>query len=185
MDKQTLFSNGGFSKCAKKRTTTNLIRLVFLLVVQFNVLSLCGQFKFEAGVNVPFSEFITLGAGTYIEPKYQIREDIDLGLHAGILTYVGPDNDKNNRRITSGTLPVLATSFMYRIPMTNSRRNQSFIGRAPGAYLTKGINFRGGIKPGVGLRFGAYLGRSSLGFVYHVVDDFNFFQLNYGFMIIR
>jgi len=162
----------------KKRFTTLTLGL-------FLCLPLFAQFHFEAGINYANSSKMIAGVGTYIEPRYALNDNTDLALHLGLTGFIGEDQSRTkSSRITTGTLPIFLMGLIRHFP-TKGAKGVPYLGFGPGLYLSKGINFREGVKLGAGLRFGVFIGRSNIGFTQNFVPDDSFFQLNYGFRILN
>lgn len=171
------------------------------------VLSFCGigystsaQFHVELGLDYSpptgdFGNSYNTGAGMYIEPKYSLNENIDLGLYLGGNGFVGSDVERVTFEFTT-IIPILATS-TYRF---STEKITPYAGLGLGIYFTRLIGFtffdpitghpertsdNSSSDFGFAPRAGAYMGRLNLGFAYNIVSDVNFLQFNIGMRIGR
>lgn len=162
------------------------------------------QFHVELGLNFnspqgDFADQYDLGIGGYIEPKYAMNENMDLGLYIGQNVFAGADVSVGgtNVSVDAQTLtPILATG-TYRFS-TNSITPYGGLGL--GIYTAKAVDVviidptaPGGTSTvagesnsefGFALRGGVYLGRLNLGAAYNLVKDSNFIQFNLGVRIL-
>lgn len=144
------------------------------------------QMHVEVGVDYIDGSEVLAGVGFYIAPRYALNEKLDVGLQLELngTLETDPSKAQTTGRIEGGTLPVISAHVIRRFPSAN-KQDMPYLGLGTGAYLTSGINFRKGIKAGVNLSFGFFLGRSNIGFSSHFVPDANFIQLKYGYRFFR
>lgn len=157
------------------------------------------QFHIELGLNFnspqgDFADAYDLGVGGYIEPKYAMNENIDLGLYIGQNVFAGGEIAGTNSSLDAQTLtPILATG-TYRF---STNKVTPYAGLGVGMYFAKAIDTEitvGGVTTtlegesnsefGLAPRAGVYVGRLNLGAVYNVVKDSNFIQINLGVRIL-
>ncbi|MEP1035289.1 outer membrane beta-barrel protein [Ekhidna sp.] len=151
------------------------------------------QFHIELGpnFNMPqgdFGDAYDLGIGFYIEPKYAMSDNIDIGLVIGSNGFAGADFGGASYGATSA-LVILPTA-TYRFS-TNSVT--PYAGLGLGLYSFKGAEVTSGTvtlegesesKFGFAPRAGVYIGRLNLGAAYNIVSDANYIQFNLGVRIL-
>lgn len=170
--------------------------LTTALVAVFAV-SANAQFHVELGINFnspqgDFGDSYDLGVGAYIEPKYALTENIDLGLLIGSNGFAGADIDTG-----LGTASLDATSIVTILPTGTYRFSTGSItpyaGLGLGMYLAEEftVSTSGDLEAdgrtgefGFAPRAGVYLGRLNLGVAYNIVSDANFLQFNLGVRIL-
>lgn len=155
------------------------------------------QFHIELGpnFNMPqgdFADQYKLGVGFYIEPKYAMTENIDLGLYIGSNGFAGEDFSSggvSGSASATAIVPVLATG-TYRFSTSNVT---PYAGLGLGMYFAKGaeVTFGGtttegesSTEFGFAPRAGVYIGRMNLGAAYNIVKDANYIQFNLGVRIL-
>ena len=156
------------------------------------------QFHIELGpnFNLPqgdFADSYDLGIGFYIEPKYAMTENIDLGLYIGTNGFAGGDFTQGGISASAAAtsiVPVLATG-TYRFSESTVT---PYAGLGLGMYFAKGaeITIQGvgtseassESKFGFAPRAGVYIGRLNLGAAYNIVSDANYIQINLGVRIL-
>ena len=152
------------------------------------------QFHIEFGsnFNLPqgdFADAYDLGIGFYLEPKYAIHENIDLGLVIGSDGFVGTDGKLFGATSALSALVILPTA-TYRFS-TNTVIPSAGLGL--GLYNFKeadvtiaGIRTKGESESKFGFapRIGVYIGRLNLGAAYNIVSDANYIQINPGVRIL-
>lgn len=156
------------------------------------------QFHIELGpnFNLPqgdFADSYDLGIGFYLEPKYAMTENIDVGLYIGSNGFAGGDFTQggvSGSAAATAIVPVLATG-TYRFSTNNVT---PYAGLGLGMYFAKGaeITVAGGgtvegeseSKFGFAPRAGVYLGRLNLGVAYNIVSDADYLQINLGVRIL-
>ncbi|MEP5612502.1 MAG: hypothetical protein ABJP45_09650 [Cyclobacteriaceae bacterium] len=177
------------------------MKKLFLTVFAVGVLgySSMAQFHIELGPNFnspqgDFADAYDLGIGFYIEPKYAINENIDLGLYLGANVFAGGDVAGTNTSLDAQTLnPYLATG-TYRF---STNKVTPYAGLGLGLYVAKAVDITttsGGVTTtiegesnsefGFAPRAGVYVGRLNLGLAYNLVKDSNFLQFNLGIRIL-
>ncbi|MEP1093796.1 MAG: hypothetical protein ABJG78_01725 [Cyclobacteriaceae bacterium] len=145
---------------------------------------LLSQSHLEIGINYLNASHSSIGLGAYLEPRYALSENLDLGLRLGLNGFIGEDQSRTkSSRVTTGTLPLVSGSLIRRF-LGEDAKGVPYVGLGPGLYLSEGINFREGLKLGAGLRFGFFIGRSNIGFTHNFVPEDSFFQLSYGFRLL-
>jgi len=158
--------------------------LLFTCLIAVLAISANAQFHFELGFNGnspqgDFGDAYDLGVGYYIEPKYALSENIDLGLLIGLNGFVGAFG-LDNLNVTS----ILPTG-TYRF---TENKVAPYVGTGLGIYIYKpvvlGIEGDSESEFGFAPRAGVYIGRLNLGFAYNVVKDLNFIQFNLGIRIL-
>ena len=166
--------------------------LTAALVAVFAV-SANAQFHVELGLNFnspqgDFGDTYDLGIGAYIEPKYAMTENIDLGLLIGTNGFAGADVDGGSVDGLAA-VTVLPTG-TYRFSANNIT---PYAGLGLGMYFFEGASVDiGGVSVeedgetefGFAPRAGVYVGRLNLGVAYNVVSDANFLQFNLGVRIL-
>ncbi|MEP1094495.1 MAG: hypothetical protein ABJG78_05265 [Cyclobacteriaceae bacterium] len=175
------------------------MKKLFLTVFAVGVLgySSMAQFHIELGPNFnspqgDFADAYDLGIGFYIEPKYAITENIDLGLYLGANVFAGADIAGVS--LDAQTLnPYLATG-TYRF---STNKVTPYAGLGLGLYVAKAVEVTTTINGvtttdpgesnsefGFAPRAGVYVGRLNLGLAYNLVKDSNFLQFNLGIRIL-
>jgi len=175
--------------------------LLSISLVLAIVLTSHAQFHIELGVNFnspqgDFGDAYDLGVGGYIEPKYAINENIDLGLLIGRNGFAGADIAGTNSSLeATGLLCILPTA-TYRF---TSNGITPYAGLGLGIYSFDAIDFtvtdpntgvsvtaegESNTEFGFAPRAGVYLGRLNLGVAYNIVKDANFLQFNLGVRIL-
>lgn len=151
------------------------------------------QFHIELGpnFNLPqgdFGDAYDLGVGFYIEPKYAINDNIDLGLVIGSNGFAGADFGGQSFGAT-GALVILPTA-TYRF---STNTVTPYAGLGLGLYNFKGaevtvnsvtLEGESESKFGFAPRAGVYIGRLNLGVAYNIVSDANYLQFNLGVRIL-
>ena len=156
------------------------------------------QFHVELGLNFnspsgDFGDVYDLGIGAYLEPKYALNENIDLGLYIGANAFAGADLDLGGvgTASVSGTsvTPILATG-TYRFMESNVT---PYAGLGLGLYSADIASVSVGANNaaveesttefGFAPRVGIYLGRLNLGIAYNIAGDIEFLQFNLGVRI--
>lgn len=155
------------------------------------------QFHIELGpnFNLPqgdFADSYDLGVGFYIEPKYAMTENIDLGLYIGTNGFAGGDivqGGVTGSAAATAVVPVLATG-TYRFSTNNVT---PYAGLGLGMYFQRAAEVTLGTitsegesesKFGFAPRAGVYIGRLNLGAAYNIVSDANYIQINLGVRIL-
>lgn len=155
------------------------------------------QFHIELGpnFNLPqgdFADSYDLGIGFYIEPKYALNENIDLGLLIGSNGFAGGDINTG-----AGTAEVDATSIIAILPTGTYRFSTNnvtpYAGLGLGMYLAEAftVDTNGDLQSdgregefGFAPRAGVYIGRMNIGAAYNIVKDANYIQFNLGVRIL-
>jgi len=157
------------------------------------------QFHVETGINFnnptgDFGEAYDLGIGAYLEPKYAINENIDLGLLIGRNGFAGASVAGQSVSAT-GLLSILPTG-TYRF---SENKVTPYAGLGLGFYIFDAVDisftdpFTGQRETisgesetefGFAPRAGVYIGRLNLGAAYNIVKDANFIQFNLGVRIL-
>lgn len=177
--------------------TINLIMKKLLLTICAVAMigySANAQFHIELGLNFnspqgDFADSYDLGIGGYIEPKYALNENLDLGLLIGSNGFAGADIDTG-----AGTGSVDATGVLVIQPTGTYRFSSNsvtpYAGLGLGLYSFQAVEV-GGVelgesetKFGFAPRAGVYLGRMNLGIAYNIVSDANYLQFNLGVRIL-
>ncbi len=163
------------------------------------------QFHVELGLNISlpqenFSDAYDGGLGGYLEPKYALNENIDLGLLIGVNVFAGISEDaligqRGSVEIDALTVSTFLATGTYRF---STKGVTPYAGLGLGIYAIEGasvgVTIRGmtttakedgDTKFGFAPRAGVYLGRVNLGVSYHIVKDVNFLQFNLGVRIGR
>ncbi|MBC6399580.1 MAG: hypothetical protein GDA51_04050 [Ekhidna sp.] len=174
----------------KKSLSTNYLLVAFVTFAN-------AQFHVELGTNFnsPQDHFANLynsGTGAYIEPKYTVSKNLDLGLLIAGSVFRGADFDQGGISGSAealGAFSILPTG-TYRF-VNGSITPYTGLGlgvysfEAPVLDIGGGNTIEGDSKTefGTALRAGVYLGIVNLGAVYHLIQDTNFIQINLGFRI--
>lgn len=156
------------------------------------------QFHLELGLdfNLPvsdLSENYEFGAGFYLEPKYAVLENFDLGLYIGANGFAGKEVGTTSGEVDATiAIPILATA-TYRFL---SNKITPYAGIGLGVYSGKILNFSesalGGSSQteenisefGFAPRAGVYIGRMNLGVIYNSSESLEFWQFNLGVRIL-
>lgn len=155
------------------------------------------QFHVELGLNFnspqgDFADSYKLGVGFYLEPKYALNENLDLGLFIGSNGFAGGDvvsGGQTGSAAATAIVPVLATG-TYRF---SGSKVTPYAGIGAGMYFARAAEVtvgtvtqtgEGESKFGFAPRAGVYVGRLNLGAAYNIVSDANFIQFNLGFRIL-
>ncbi|GAB4234078.1 MAG: hypothetical protein Tsb0034_07580 [Ekhidna sp.] len=151
------------------------------------------QFHVELGLNFnspqgDFADAYDLGIGGYIEPKYAMTENIDLGLYIGQNIFAGGDIAGTNTSLDAAKSLTILPTGTYRFS-TSSITPYAGLGLGLYNFKTSAINANGTedvteSKFGFAPRAGLYLGRLNLGAAYNIVSDANFIQFNLGVRIL-
>ncbi|MBC6425993.1 MAG: outer membrane beta-barrel protein [Ekhidna sp.] len=158
--------------------------LIICLIATFAI-SANAQFHIELGMNGnspqgDFGDVYQLGIGSYVEPKYAISENLDLGLLIGRNVFGGVDDDIK----AASSLNILPTG-TYRFSTNNVT---PYVGAGLGLYFFDFGSVLGeestSTEFGFAPRAGVYIGRLNLGVAYNVVKDLNFLQYNLGIRIL-
>lgn len=172
-------------------------RITVALAAFFLTLLVSAQFHLEVGLNYNslFSKdqknIYDFGVGAFIEPKYTLNANIDLGLLIGISGFartgglIGPV--PNELGVPPRIIPMVATC-TYRIL---EDKWTPYVGVALGYYRGKvnaGESRSAMIENsfdefGFSPRAGIYLGKLDVGFAYNIVPSVSFLQFNIGFRI--
>jgi hypothetical protein len=159
--------------------------------------SASAQFHVELGLNFnspqgDFADQYDLGVGAYIEPKYALNDNIDLGLLIGANGFAGATQSIGG--VTTSAEAITATTVLgtatYRFTSSGITPygglglgiyafKAAEISVGGGAAVTGESNSEFGFAP----RAGVYLGRLNLGAAYNIVKDANFIQFNLGVRI--
>ena len=169
-------------------------KVLLSAVVALACFTASAQFHVELGLNFnspsgDFGDSYDLGVGAYIEPKYALTENIDLGLLIGSNGFAGADIDTG-----AGTGSVDATGILTILPTGTYRFTSNkvtpYAGLGLGMYFVRAIEVDGveigesesefGFAP----RAGVYIGRMNLGLAYNLAGDVEFLQFNLGVRIL-
>lgn len=172
------------------------------LIMTFCAVALIGfaanaQFHIELGLNFnspqgDFSDSYDLGVGFYLEPKYAMSENLDLGLLIASNAFAGADFDQGGVSGSAdalGALVIMPTG-TYRF---SANKVTPYAGLGAGLYAFKAASIDVGgttvegeaeTKFGFAPRAGVYLGRMNLGVAYNIVSDANYLQFNLGVRIL-
>ncbi|MBC6411087.1 MAG: hypothetical protein GDA42_11660 [Ekhidna sp.] len=164
--------------------------LLIICLIVTSAISANAQFHIELGINGnspqgDFGDTYDLGIGFYVEPKYAVSENIDLGLLIGRNAFGGVNDDVN----TAKSFNILPTG-TYRFSTNNVT---PYVGAGLGLYSFDFGSIFGSIigggddtstEFGFAPRVGIYIGKLNLGVAYNVVKDLNFLQYNLGIRIL-
>ncbi|MBC6401830.1 MAG: acyloxyacyl hydrolase [Ekhidna sp.] len=159
--------------------------LLIICLIVTSAISANAQFHIELGINGnspqgDFRDTYDLGIGSYVEPKYAISENLDLGLLIGRNVFGGVDDDIK----AASSLNILPTG-TYRFSTNNVT---PYVGAGLGLYFFDFGSVLGeestSTEFGFAPRAGVYIGRLNLGVAYNVVKDLNFLQYNLGIRIL-
>lgn len=176
--------------------------ILSLLIFAAITVTANAQFHVELGLNgnLPqgdFSDAYSLGVGFYLEPRYAMTENIDVGLHLGINAFAGGDIDAaaggglgvDSEVSAAGIVPVLATGH-YRFA---SGKVTPYGGLGLGMYFVKTgdvsastggtVEGESSSEFGFSPRAGVFVGRMNLGVTYHIAGDLNYLQFGLGVRI--
>jgi len=155
--------------------------LILLISVLFSTVSFA-QLQLGIGFigGFPSGEFdkeSNFGAGVYIEGKVGLKDKIYGGLGVSAI-YFGGDNSGGTGSIDPTVMiPILITGdFNFW-----DTKWTPYIGFGVGPYLIDS-EFSNKTKIGFNPRVGVYLGSLNLGVGYHMVNDFNFFSFQIGYL---
>lgn len=171
--------------------------LLCISAVLLFAITASAQFHIELGpnFNLPqgdFADSYDLGIGFYLEPKYAINENIDVGLYIGSNGFAGGDivqGGVSGSAAATAIVPVLATG-TYRF---SSNSVTPYAGLGLGMYFAKAAEVTVGTVTasgesesnfGFAPRAGVYIGRLNLGAAYNIVSDANYIQINLGVRIL-
>jgi len=170
------------------------MKKLFLTVFAMGILaySSMAQFHAELGLNFnspqgDFADAYDLGVGFYIEPKYALNENIDLGLLISSNAFAGGDLTGSTASVSALGMWAILPTFTYRF---STNKVTPYGGLGLGLYSVEGVEVSGfpkgesESKIGFAPRAGVYLGRLNLGVAYNIVSDFNFLQFNLGVRIL-
>jgi len=155
------------------------------------------QFHLELGLNFDspsgdFKDSYDLGFGGYLEPRYAINENIDVGLHIGAIGFAGGDfSGAANADVSAAAVtPVLATGH-YRF---TTNKVAPYAGLGLGLYFVKTGEVTANNQVlaesetesefGFAPRVGVFIGRMNLGIAYNTAGDLDFLQFNLGVRIL-
>lgn len=175
-------------------------KILFVLVAIVASYSASAQFHIELGLNFnspkgKFADTYKLGIGGYLEPRYALNENIDLGLLINQSVFAGADLDTG-----TGNGTVDATGVLLLLPNATYRFSKNkitpYAGLATGIYAFQSVQVSNTsentiekrdakTKLGFAPRAGVYLGRLNLGLAYNIVKDANFVQFNLGVWILE
>jgi len=171
------------------------MKKIFTIILTVTALSYSAtaQFHLELGSNFnspsgSFGDIYDLGVGAYIEPKFALTENIDLGLYLGANGFAGADIAGTSGSVDAASItPILGTA-TYR-----------FFSSSVTPYAGLGIGIYSGKIAGVAVggtsvstvetstsefgfapRAGVYLGRLNLGVTYNKAGDIEFIQFSLG-----
>ena len=179
----------------KSLTTTIMKKLILsICAIALFAYTASAQFHIELGpnFNLPqgdFADSYKLGIGFYIEPKYAMNENIDLGLYIGSNGFAGEDIAGGGSVSATAIVPVLATG-TYRF---SDGKVTPYGGLGLGMYFAKGAEVtvnnvttegESSTEFGFAPRAGVYIGRMNLGAAYNIVKDANYIQINLGVRIL-
>ncbi len=134
-----------------------------------------------------FGETYDLGIGFYIEPKYALNENIDLGLLIGSNGFAGADIDGTNSSADATGVLVIQPTGTYRF---SSSSVTPYAGLGLGLYSFQAVEIDGveigesESKFGFAPRAGVYVGRLNLGLAYNIVSDATYLQFNLGVRLL-
>jgi outer membrane protein W len=183
------------SEITKLTTIMKKVILSLCAIVLFSYTA-SAQFHIELGpsFNLPqgdFADSYDLGVGFYLEPRYAMTENIDLGLHIGIGAFAGGDLAGGGGDVSAaGITPVLATGH-YRF---STNKVSPYAGAGLGMYFVKtgDVSVSGGgtiegtsdSEFGFAPRAGVFIGRMNLGVAYNIAGDLNYLQFMLGVRIL-
>lgn len=170
-----------------------LIAFVFVCLTSF------GQVRVGLGLlggapSGDFGDLADFGIGGYIEPKYSLTDNLEVGVHLAWMVFAGADLDVGGTSASvSATkiIPILAVA-QYYFPVPGVK---PYVGIGIGPYNVDFGNFSasgtGGAtgdsgsetKIGFAPKVGINLGGFDIGVAYHIVSDLNFIGFNLGFHI--
>ncbi len=174
------------------------MKKLFITAIAVGLLgySASAQFHVELGLNFnspsgDFGEVYDLGIGAFLEPKYSITENIDLGLYLGANGFAGADIAGTTASVDATSVtPILATG-TYRFV---DSKVTPYAGLGLGIYsasiagasvgiTTASVTEESTTEFGFAPRAGVYLGRMNLGIAYNIAGDIEFLQFNLGVRI--
>ncbi len=156
------------------------------------------QLRFGLGLlgGIPVGDFgdvADFGAGAYLEGKYAVTENIDVGVHLGAMGFAGADIGVSGTSVSVGSfgiVPLLFTGEYVFLggpvspyagigigPYFISGGDVSVSGSSVGGSVSSGTEF--GFAP----EFGVYLGKFNLSISYNIAGDFNFINFGLGILI--
>lgn len=164
--------------------------LLSICAVMLFAFTASAQFHIELGpnFNLPqgdFADTYDLGIGFYIEPKYALTDNIDIGLFLGSNGFAGADVAGQSYG-AQAIVPVLATA-TYRLM---DGKITPYGGLGVGMYFARAVEIDGvevgdaNSEFGFAPRAGVYVGRLNLGIAYNIVKDSDYLQFNLGFRLL-
>lgn len=146
--------------------------------------SVFSQFHVEVGAtgSLPQGDFgkaYTPGLGGYVEPKYALSDQVDLGLNVQMNGF----GAKKNNSLPNATLLSVLPAAYYRfggenvIPVVGLGLGMYRFSSDEASGLDSGLN---STEFGFAPKVGAHIGRISVGAAYHIVSDANFLQFHVG-----
>ncbi len=170
------------------------MKKLFLTVLAVGLFgySSMAQAHLELGLNFnspagDFGDQYDLGVGFYLEPKYAMNENIDLGLLISSNAFAGGDLSGSTASVSALGMLVIEPTVTYRFSTSSVT---PYGGLGIGYYSVEGVEISGfpkgdrESKIGFAPRAGVYVGRLNLGLAYNIVSDFNFLQFNLGVRIL-
>ncbi|MEQ9465942.1 MAG: hypothetical protein RLN88_00950 [Ekhidna sp.] len=157
------------------------------------------QFHFEFGLNGNLpqgdaADTYSFGAGVYLEPRYAMSDNLDVGLLIGFNGLAGGDINSvgtaNTEVSAAAVVPVLGTG-TYRF---SGNKVSPYAGAGIGLYFVKtGEASVSGMvvaesatesEFGFAPRAGVFIGRLNLGVAYNIAGDLKYMQFNLGVRIL-
>ena len=157
------------------------ITLTLLISVLFSSGSF-SQLQFGIGFigGFPTGEFDDInnfGPGIYLEGKFGVNDKSNIGLEVSGIYFTEIDPSGTSTLDPTVMIPILITGDYYFL----EARWTPYAGLGVGPYIIDN-EFTNKTKVGVNPRVGVFLGSLKLGVGYHIVNDFNFFSFQVGYL---
>ncbi len=174
-------------------------KTILLFVFAFACMTSFGQVRVGLGLlggspSGDFGDFYDFGAGGYIEPKYSVTDNLEVGGHLAFMGFAGGSFSGGGTSVSvsaAKVVPILAIAQYYfgtgvKVygglgigPYIVDFGNVSASTSSGGGSVDAGSDTKFGFSPKVGINLGGF----DLGVAYHIVSDLNFIGFNLGFHI--
>ena len=167
---------------------------ILLFVLVFAAMTSFAQFRVGLGLiggapNGDFGDAYDFGVGGYLEPKYSVMDDLEVGVHLAWMAFAGGDFSGTSGSLSAAKMvPILAVGQYY------FAAGKVYAGMGLGPYsidfgtidagtsggdIDLGSETKFGFAPKVGINLAGF----DLGVAYHIVSDASFLGFNLGFHI--
>jgi len=177
-----------------KKIIKVLLVLLMVLVATPSFSQLRFGLGFLAGIPIgDFGDVTDFGAGAYLEAKYAVTGNIDVGAHLGAMGFAGADVDVAGTSVSVGSFGVVPLIFTGEYVFLEGPVSP-YVGIGIGPYfisggdieisgVSTGVSVQSGTEFGFAPEFGIYLSKFNLSVSYNKAGDFDFINFGLGFLI--